>query len=121
MFWVQIESNSVAPCNISHCETSTFDNHFDNRLIVVKDIEHGTSTRVHCVRWNVVKVCWNDVGVLELDVVVRVWLGGLQRVSSELSLGSICSVRYGMIYFNHQIPRARACIKSSYVTFCRAV
>ena len=39
--WVQIDpvkqpiqSNSVGPWNMSHCGTSTFDNHFDYRLIV---------------------------------------------------------------------------------------
>ena len=52
---------------MSHCGTSTFDNHFDYRLIVLKDIQHGTSTRMHCLGWNVVNVSWIDVGVLELD------------------------------------------------------
>ena len=38
-------------------------------------------------------VCWNDVGVLELDGVVRVWLGSLQRVSRSSSLGG--SILFG--------------------------
>ena len=50
---------------------------------------------MRCDGWNVVYVSWNDVGVLELDGVVHVWLGGLQRVSPELFLGLFnpCSVR----------------------------
>ena len=71
---------------MSHCGTFTFDNHFDYRLIVLKDIQYGTSTRMHFVGWNVVNVSWNDVGVLDLDGVVPVWLGSLQRVSPSLSL-----------------------------------
>ena len=77
------------------------DNHFDYRLIVFKDTQHGTSNRMHCVGWNVVNVSWNDVGVLDLDGVVHVWLGSLQRVSPELFLGLFNLVRYGMKYFNH--------------------
>ena len=80
---------------MSNCRTSTFDNHFDYRLIVLKDIQHGTSTRMHCVGWNVNSVCWNDVGVLDWDGVMHVWLHNCRRVSPWLSLGSICSVLFG--------------------------
>ena len=59
-----IQSNSVGPWNMSHCRTSTFDIHFDYRLVVLKDIQHGQSTRMRCVGWNVVNVSWNDVCVL---------------------------------------------------------
>ena len=90
------------------CGTSAFDNHFDYRLIVLKDIKHGTSNRMHCVGWNVVNVSWNDVGVLELDGVVHVWLGSLQRFSPELFLGLLNLVRYGMKYFNHEIPKSES-------------
>ena len=82
---------------MSHCGAPTFDNHFDYRLMVFKDIQHGTSNRMHCVGWNVVNVSWNDFG--ELDGVVHVWLGSLQRVSPEV---------YGMKYFNHQIPKSES-------------
>ena len=51
---------------MSHCGTSTFDYHLDFRLIVLKNMQHGTSTRMHCVGRNLVNVSWNDVGVLEL-------------------------------------------------------
>ena len=67
---------------------------------------------MHCVGWNVVNVSWNDVGVLELDEVVLVWLGSLQRVSPELFLGLFDLVRYGMKYFNHQIPKSKSGIPS---------
>ena len=53
-----------------------------------------------------VDVCWNDVGMLELDGVVHVWLGSLPRVSPELFLGLFNLVPYGMEYFNHQIPKS---------------
>ena len=86
---------------MSHCGTSTSDNFFDYRLIVLKDIQHGTNTRMHCVGWNVVNVSWNHIGVLALDGVVHVCLGRLQRVSPELFLGLFNLVRYGMKYFNH--------------------
>ena len=53
--WVQIypvkqpiQSNSVGPRNMSHRETSTFDDHLNHGLIVFKDIQHGISTRMHC-------------------------------------------------------------------------
>ena len=59
---------------MSHCGTCTFDNHFDYRLIVLKDIQHSTGTRMHCVGWNVISVCWNDVGVPYWDGVMHVWL-----------------------------------------------
>ena len=68
---------------MSHCATSTFDNHFDYRLTVFEDIQ-STST---------VNVSWNDVYVFELDGVVQVYLGSLQRLSPELSLR--CSILFG--------------------------
>ena len=55
-----------------------------------------------------VNVGWNDVGVLEVDGVVHVWLGSLQRVSPELFLGLFNLVRYGMKYFNHQITKSES-------------
>ena len=50
-----------------HCGTSTFDNRFDYRLIVLKDIQHCTGIRNLCIGWKVINVCWNDVGVLDWD------------------------------------------------------
>ena len=41
-------------------------------------------------------VSWNDVGVLDMDGVVHVWLSSLQRVSLELFLVLINLVRSGM-------------------------
>ena len=55
-----------------------------------------------------ISVCWDDVGVLDWDGVMHVWLDNSRRVSPQLSLGSICVVRFGMKYFNHQIPGVRA-------------
>ena len=57
---------------MSHCWASTFDNHLDYRLIVLKDILHNTGIRIPCIRWNVIIVCWSDVGVLDGDGVVHV-------------------------------------------------
>ena len=83
----------------------TFHNHFDYRLIVLKDIKHSTGISILCIGWNVINVCWTDVAVLYWDGVVHVWLGDcLQRVSPELFLGLFNLVRYGMTFFNHQIP-----------------
>ena len=55
-FWVQInpvkqpiQSKSLGPSNMSHCGTSTFDNHFDYRLIVLKNTQHSTGTRIRCI------------------------------------------------------------------------
>ena len=106
-----------------------FENHLNHGLIVLKDIQHGTSTRMHCVEWNVVNVCWNDVGVLDWDGVMHVWLDNCRRVSPELFLGLFNLARFGMKYFNHQIPNsvsgntvhAYTCIKKNYFRFCRAV
>ena len=92
-FWVQInpvnqpiQSNSVRPWNMPYCGTSTFDNHLNYRLIVLKDIPHSTGIRLRCIWWNVINFCWIDVGVLDWDGVMHVWLCGLQRVSPWLSL-----------------------------------
>ena len=57
-----------------------------------------------------------DVGVLELDGVVHVWLGSLQRVCPELFLGLFNPVRYGMKYFQSPNPKEwereyRPCVK----------
>ena len=50
----------------------TFDYHFDYRLIVLKDIQHSTGTRILCIGRNVTNVCWNDVGVHDWDGVMHV-------------------------------------------------
>ena len=93
--------------------TSTFDHHFDYCLIVLRDIQFGTGTRMRCIWWNVINVCWNDTDVFDWDGVKHVWLDNCRRrVSPWLSLGSICSVRYGMKYFNHQSQRVREGIQS---------
>ena len=55
-----------------------------------------------------VNVSLDYVGVLELDGVVHVWLGSLQRVFPELFLGLFNLVRYGMKYSNHQIPKSES-------------
>ena len=57
---------------MSHCGTFTFDNHFDYRFIVLKDIRQSFGTRMRCVGWNEVNVSWNDVGVLDGDGVMHV-------------------------------------------------
>ena len=54
---------------------------------------------------DVIYVCWNDVGVLDWDGVVHVWLVNCRRVHPELFLGLFNLVRYRMKYFNHQIPK----------------
>ena len=38
-----------------------------------------------CMWWNVINVCWNDVGVLDWDRVVHVWLDNRRRVTMTLS------------------------------------
>ena len=88
-----------------HCGTWTFDNHLNYCL---KDIQHSTEIRMRCIWWNVINVCWNDVGVLDWDRVMHVWLDNCRRVSPWLSLGFIISVRYGMKYFNQQIPESES-------------
>ena len=52
-----IQSNPVGSWNMSHCGTSVFDNHFNCRLIVFKDIQHCTGIRNLCIGWNVINVC----------------------------------------------------------------
>ena len=63
-----IQSNSVGTRDMSHCGTSTIDNYLDYRFIVLKDIQQSTGTRMRCIWWNVINVCWNDVRVLN-------WIG----------------------------------------------
>ena len=89
-----IQSNSVGSWNMPHCGTSILDNHFDYRLIVLKDIQHSTRTRMHCVGWNVV-----NVSGMELCMFGLTTADGFHRGSL---LGP--SVLFGMKNFNHQIP-----------------
>ena len=35
---------------------------------------------MRCTWWNVINVCWNDVGVLDWDGVIHVWLDNRRRV-----------------------------------------
>ena len=88
-----IQSISVCSWNMFHCGTSTFDNHFDYRLIVPKDMQHSTGIRVLCIGWNVINVCWNDVGVLDWDGVMHVWFDDCWRGSRSSLLGP--SVLFG--------------------------
>ena len=67
-----------------HCGTSTFDNHCDYRLIVLNDIQHSTGIRMRRIWWNAINACWNDVGVLDWDRAMHVWLDSRRRVRSSL-------------------------------------
>ena len=75
---------------MSHCGTSTFDNHVDYSLIVLKDIRQSTGTRILCIGRNVINVCWNDVGVLDWDGVMHVWLDNCRRSPVALSWVLLC-------------------------------
>ena len=51
-FWVQVDAvkqpikrNSVGSGNVSHCWTSSFDNHLDHYFIIFKKVEHRTKLR----------------------------------------------------------------------------
>ena len=46
--------------------------------------------------------------VLDLNGVMHVWLDNCRRVSPWHSLESVSPVRYGMKYFNHQIPKSES-------------
>ena len=100
-----IQSNSVGSWHMSHCGTSAFDYHLNHGLIVLKDVQHSTGIRILCIGWNVINVGWNDVGVLDWDGVMRVWLDNCRRVSLSWVT---CSVRYGMNYVSHQIPECES-------------
>ena len=101
-----IQSNFAVSWNMSHCWISTFDNHFDYRLAVLKGIQHGTRTRIRCIWWNVINVCWNDVGVLDWDGVMHVWLNNCRRVSPWSWVHLFCSVRNEIL--QHQIPESES-------------
>ena len=62
-----IQSNSVGSWNMPHCGTSTFENHFDYRLIVLKDVQHSTRTKTRCIWWNVINVRRKDGGAPDWD------------------------------------------------------
>ena len=106
-----IQGSSVGPWNMPHFETSTFDNHLDYCL-VVKDIQHDAGVRMRCIWWNVINVCWNDVGVLDWDGVVHVWLWHLPTgFSVALSpIHQFCSVQNEILQPPN--PRERAGIPS---------
>ena len=103
-----IKCNSVSPGNMSHCRTSPFNDHLDHNFVVLKHIQHSTGIRMRCIRWNVINVCWNNVGVLDWDGVMHVWLDNCRRVSQWLSLGSICFGRYGINTSITKYQRVRA-------------
>ena len=123
------QNNSVGPWNMPHCGTSTFENHFDYCITVLKDIQHSAGTRMRCTLWNVINVCWNDVGVLDWDGVMHVWLDNCRRVSPWLSLGSMCSVRCAMKHSNNKVPKikswntvhAQPCMERNDFTSCGTV
>ena len=76
-------------------------NHFGYRLIVLKDIQRSTGIKIFFVGWI-------DIGMLYWNEIMPIWLDHCARISPWLSLGSICSVRYGIKYFNHQIPESES-------------
>ena len=51
-----IKSNSVGPGNMSHCGTSTFDNHLDNGFVFLEDVQHGITLRRVCVTGHVIQL-----------------------------------------------------------------
>ena len=55
---------------MSHCVTSTFDNHLDYRLIVLKDMQDSTGI---CIGYGGLSIFVGmDVGVLDWDGVMHV-------------------------------------------------
>ena len=54
--------------------------HFNQCFGVLKDVQQSTGTGMCCMWWNVVNVGWNDVGVLDWDRVMHVWLDNRRRV-----------------------------------------
>ena len=94
-----IQRNSVGPWNMSHCGTSTFDNHFDYTLIVSKTFFVLDGMLSMFVRMTL-------VGFIGMGYACLTWR--LLTGFPSLSLGSICVVRYGMKNFNHQIPESES-------------
>ena len=118
-----IQSSSVGSWHVSHRGTSTFDNHLNHCIIVLK---HSTGTGMRCIWWNVQCLMgWRWCAWLGWSYACLAW----RRVSPWLSLGSIWSVWYGMKYFNHQIPESESgntvhaenCIERNDLSFCRTV
>ena len=83
---------------MSHCGTSTFDNHFDYRLNAFKDIQHSTGIRILWTGWNVINVRWSDVGVLDWYGIMHVWLDSCRRVSPCYLM--CCWSLFRIIFYN---------------------
>ena len=64
-----IQSNPVGSGNVSHCGTSTFDNHFDYSLIVLQDTQHSTKSRWSYVWRNVINIIR-----IQIDVLRWIWV-----------------------------------------------
>ena len=114
-----IQRNSVGSEHVSHRWTSTFDNHFDYCLIVVKDIQHSTGTRM---RFGMTLVCL-------IGMELCMFGNNCRRFPHGSLLGP--SVLFGaeLKYFNHQIPESESgntvhaytCIERNYFSFRRTV
>ena len=46
-----------------------------------EDIQHSIGTKMCCVWWNLINACCNNVGVLDWDGVMHVWLVNFRKVS----------------------------------------
>ena len=105
-----IHSNSVGPWNMSHRGTSACDDHLNHGLIVLKDIQHGIGTRMCSVWWNVINIGPIEIGVRGWNLFSLVWLRICRQVSPWLShiFGFVGLARWGMKYFNHQIPKSKS-------------
>ena len=62
-----VKSNSVGSGCVSHCWTSSFDDHFDHCFVVLKNVEHRSElrrlrdrrNRINITQFKIVVTNWN--------------------------------------------------------------
>ena len=105
-----VKSNSVAPWNMSECQTSAFDDHLDYCFVFFKDVQHSSfMTRIRV---------WGDkIDIGQFKMSLRNWSVSLrielflecftrQRVSSSLVCLSLL-IWVWMHHINNQIPKIK--------------
>ena len=79
--WIQIDSvklpiknNSVSPGNMSHCRTPALDDHFNHCFVILKNVEHRTTSRRLRVRRSITNITQFKIVVLNWSLNVAVGL-----------------------------------------------
>ena len=139
--WFQVDSveqpikrNSVGCRHVSHCWTSSFENHLGDSFVVFKNVQRRLALRRSCV-------CGDEIHMrqlLNLSLSRFSWgfsfvsFDGMVSCPAQVSFGYLtmsCSVVCRKQHFNHPVPKiesrqsihAQSSIQRNDFRFCRSV